>query len=229
MSKRVYPIDWRDEFAELARYLKGAGGIVRIRYSGEQCAPSSFLDTLKSEYECKDGNVTWRSIRIDREVYSVRYSSGIRDEFVRIMKLELSEAYVIGEASAPLSVFTDVEAGGDVNADVSNVTQNNYFSGDNPALMSRNRGRWVSELCDQLAKFLMAAHMMVVVNHGSREDQDEFWRYLWRGGLEKLERLLLVHMVDTSDGNARIHDLAPTPHLVVSLPVTLSARARARG
>jgi|GEM_PF-4426335 len=227
MLTRVYPIDWRDEFTGLAPYFNGKGGIVRIRYTGERCAPSAFIATLTSEYECKDGiDASWRSIRIDREVYSVRYLSGIRYEFVRKMKLVLSEAYVVEGSLSPLNVFTDVEAGGDLRAEVSNVTQHNYFSGDNAVLMSRNRGRWVKELCGQLTDFLVASHMMVVLNHGSSEDQDEFWRYLWQDGLEKLASLLLVQMVDVSDTSTHLHTLAPTPDLEIDLPWALTARTQ---
>ena len=228
MPTRVYPIDWRGEFAQLAPYVNGKGGIVRLRYAGEPCAPSAFLSTLTCEYEHKDDNRDWRSIRIDREVYSVRYLSGIRDEFVRKIGLDLPEAYRVEGAPSPLKVFTDVEAGGDIHADVSNVTQNVYVNGDNPALMSRSRGRWVNELCGQLSEFLIAGHMMVVVNHGSPEDQDEFWRYLWQDGLEGLvdAGLLLVHMVDVSNGTTVVHDLAPLGHLEVDLPTALSPAAQ---
>ncbi len=141
---------------------------MRIRYAGERCAPSVFFDTLKSEYEFKADNHVWRSIRIDHEVYSVRYLSGIRDEFVRLMGLKLPEAYGVEGKPAPFNLLTDADAGGDLNADVSNVTQNNYFSGENPALLSEARNRWVKELCGQLAGFLSTGHMMVVVNHGTR-------------------------------------------------------------
>ena len=228
MPTRVYPIDWRDEFAQLAPYLKGQGGVVRNRYSGERCAPSAFLGTLISEYEWKDDNRNWRSIRIDHEVYSVRFMSGIRDEFARKIGLELPEAHGVEGAPALFSVFSDVEAGGELHANVSNVTQNISIHGDNPALMSQIRGRWVKDICGQVRAFLIAGHMMVVVNHGSHEDQDEFWRYLWQNGLEGLvdAGLLLVHMVDVSDGTAGVHNLAPPGHLEIDLPAALGVRAR---
>lgn len=228
MPTRVYPIDWRDEFAQLAPYLNGRGGVVRIRYVGTPCAPSTFLDTLKSEYECKDDNCDWRSIRIDHEVYSVRYLSGIRDEFVRKIGLKLPEAHGLEGSPASLNVFTDVEASGAVHAEVSNVSQNIYLNGDNPALMSQVRGRWVTDLCGQLAEFLSVGHIMVVVNHGSHEDQDEFWRYMWQDGLENVvgAGLLLMHMVNVSDETTGIHDLAPTANSEIDLPVALSANAR---
>src|SRR5205823_13672931 len=138
---------------------------------GERCAPSTFLDMLKSEYEFKDDNQSWQSIRIDHEVYSVRYLSGIRDEFVRKIGLNLSRAYRVGETAASIAVLKDVEAGGDIDAHV-DVTQHHYSSGDNPALLAEARDGWVKELCEQAAQFLTTGHMMVVVNHGSREDQD---------------------------------------------------------
>ena len=227
MRVRIYPIDWRDEFGQLAPYLDRQGGVVRIRYAGKRCAPSAFLVTLKSEYECKDDNRNRHSIRIDHEVYTVRYLSGIRDEFVRLMRLELPSADRANGLPGSFSVFAGVEADS-VEADISNVTQTNYFGGENPALMSRNRDRWVKALCDGLAEFHAVGHMMVVVNHGPPDDQDEFWRYMWREGLETLvdSGLLLVHMVDVSDGAAGIHDLAPAAQLEIDLPTALGQRAR---
>jgi hypothetical protein len=201
---------------------------VRIRYAGERCAPSAFLDTLKSEYEFKAGNGVWRSIRIDHEVYSVRYLSGIRDEFVLKMGLKLPEAYAVEGKPAPFNLLTDVDAGGDVDAEVSNVTQNNYFSGESPGLLSEARNRWVKELCSQLARFLSTGHMMVVVNHGNREAQDAFWRYLWQDGLERLvpTGLLLVHMIDISDETTRVHNLAPAANVEINLPTAFGPNAR---
>ena len=93
MASRVYPIDWREELAQLGPYLKGRGGVVRVRYAGERCAPSAFLATLTSEYEFKDDNRNWQSIRIDHQVYSVRYLSGIRDEFLRYAGVLIDNRY----------------------------------------------------------------------------------------------------------------------------------------
>src|SRR4051794_17847061 len=73
MPTRVYPINWREEFEQLAPYLNGRGGIVRICFPSRRCALPSFLETLKWEYESKTGNSAWCSIRIDAEVYSVRF------------------------------------------------------------------------------------------------------------------------------------------------------------
>ena len=229
MRTRVFPIDWREEFAELGPFLKGRGGVARVRYAGEHSAPSVFLDTLKSEYEFKDTNTDWRSIRIDHEVYSVRYLHGIRDEFIRKIGLPLPKAYGVTETSACLGVLTDLEAGGDINADVSNITLNHYSSGDNPAILSEARDNWIRALCDQIAKFLTAGgHLMVVVNHGKREAQDEFWRYVWRDGLERLVvfGLMLVHMIDGSDSTTQIHQLAPHPQVEVNLPMALGVSAQ---
>ncbi|MFI4996298.1 MAG: hypothetical protein ACHQAQ_11005 [Hyphomicrobiales bacterium] len=198
-----------------------------MRYAGERCAPSAFLDVLKSEYELKDDNENWQSIRIDHEVYSVRYLSEIRAEFVRKIGLKLSKAYGEGKTATSLTVLKDVEAGGDIDARV-DIAQHYHASGDNPALLSETRDRWVKELCDQVTQFLTTGHMMVVVNHGSREDQDGFWRYLWRDGLEQLipSGLFLVHMIDVSGPAVDIHDLAPAAHVEADLPTALSAIER---
>src|SRR5262245_2153387 len=141
MAARVPLVDWREEFAQLAPYLNGKAGVVRIRYMGESSAPSRFIGALTSEYEFKDSNKEWRSIRIDHEVYTVRYLVGIRDEFIRKLKVELPEADAV-QGAATLQVFADVQADGDIDAKISNVSQNNYFNGNNPALMARNRERW---------------------------------------------------------------------------------------
>jgi hypothetical protein len=227
MSPRIYPIDWREEFGQLAPHLNGKGGVVRVRYAGDRCAPPAFLTTLKSEYECKEDGQTWRSIRIDHQVYTVRYLSGIRDEFVRLMNLKLPTPDDAEGLPGALSIFTDVEAE-TIHADISNVTQNNYFGGENPELKSRNRDRWMDALCAALAQFLKSDHMMVVINHGEPAAQDEFWRYLWRGRFDGLVALglLLVHMIDVTDGGGRVHDLAPVAHLEIDLPGTLGPRAR---
>jgi hypothetical protein len=222
MAARIYPVDWREEFQQLAPYLQGRGGVVRVRYAGARCAQSAFLGTLTSEYEYKEDNSNWRSLRIDREVYSVRYLTGIRDEFVRLMKVDLPKADGAEEAPGDLRIGTEIEA---ESVDLDVTLQ---FGGENAAVMSRNRDRWVNALCGELARFLKAHHMMVVVNHGEPDSQGEFWRYMWRDALEGLVEsgLLLVHMVDVSDVNRTIHDLAPQAQYEVVLPTTLSPRAR---
>jgi hypothetical protein len=143
------------------------------------------------------------------------------------MKLELPRADGVDGVPGGFSVFADVEAE-TVEADISNVTQHNYFAGENPALMSRNRERWIKALRDRLSEFLAAGHMMIVVNHGPSDGQDEFWRYMWCEGLETLvdAGLLLVHMVDVSDETTGIHSLAPDAQLEIDLPATLTLRAR---
>lgn len=228
MPVRVHPIDWRDELEQLRPYLNGEGGVVRLQYVDQRCAPSSFLDTLKSEYECKSDGRVWRSLRIDHQVYSVRYLPGIRDEFVRKMGFEPPEPDPSSRFSASFNVFTDVEAGSDIRADISNVSQHIYAGGENPDLMSRERGRWIGVLCQQLAEFLEAGHMMVVVNHGTIDSQDEFWRHLWKGGLENLvaRGLLLVHVLELEDKGEVVHDLAPAAELQINLPVALSLGAQ---
>ena|SRR6266851_3145085 len=62
----------------------------------------------------------------------------------------------------------------------------------------------------------------------AREAQDEFWRNLWQGGLEDLvaSGLLLVHMIDVSDGTTSVHNLAPPAHVEIDLPTALGTGAR---
>lgn len=227
MPSQIYPIDWRDEFSAIQPYLNESGGVVRIRYTGEQCAPHAFTQALKSVYESKKGNSIWRSLRIDREVYSVRYLAGIRSEFMRIMQFELPDPTNTGTtATAELNVAKDIKAKGSVNVTVSGVEQNTYHTGDNPILMEDGRKAWIGELCDRLSEFLKNNHMMIVMNNGNRDDQDQFWRYMWQNRLDHLVELglLLVHMVEETNGNAQIHDMAPTPDVEVDLPLKLDER-----
>src|SRR4051812_15762346 len=118
MSTRVYPIDWREEFEQLAPFLKGNGGVVRVFFPSKRCALPNFLDTLKSEYECKDDNTAWRSIRIDAEVYSVRFLEGVRDEFYRKMQLQIADND--GPSGVLLSILQDATAD-QIESDISNV------------------------------------------------------------------------------------------------------------
>jgi hypothetical protein len=142
------------------------------------------------------------------------------------MQVELPRPDNAGEAPASLDIFADVNVGGDINANISNITQNNYISGDNAALLSRNRDKWIRELCDRLERFLGDCHIMVIINHGNHADQDEFWRFIWQDRLEKLDKLLLVHMFDVADEGGVIHDLAPAPCLEFELPTALTPRTQ---
>lgn len=203
-------------------YHRDRGGVVRISFASDRCASSNFLDTLKLVHESYGG----RSIRIDREIYTVRYLSGIRDEFIRLLGMKLSMLDQT-PGNATLNVQCGLEANGNVTAQASSIQQSVSF-GENPELMTRTRNLWLKELCDQIAAFLKHSRFMVIINHGDRGEQDEFWRYLWRGALETLVQpgLVLVHMVDSS-GTQEIHELAPVANLEFELPASLTVRAQA--
>lgn len=217
MPRRIFPVDWRNQFHTLEPFLNGNEGVVRVRYSGNRCAPNAFLETLKNEYECNNDNQHFRSVRIDREVYSVHYLSGIRREFIRKMQISLPDAD--GMTAGLANIASDNIAGGD-----QTIHTETHFHRESPAMLERNRDHWIHDLCTQLSDFLSGgARLMVVVNHGTVEDQDEFWRFLWHNRLETLADpgVFLVQMADDSKGLVDLHYLAPQPHSELFLPPSL--------
>ncbi|MEA2760445.1 MAG: hypothetical protein QOH65_3058 [Methylobacteriaceae bacterium] len=142
------------------------------------------------------------------------------------MEVRLSAPDQMETSSPTLTVFSDVNAKRDMTANISGVILHNYVGGENAAAMLRNRARWVQELCAQLKQFLAMNHLMVVVNHGAPKDQDEFWRFLWQDALENLPDLFLVHMLDTTDADGGIHELAPAPDEELVLPIAFGLNAQ---
>ncbi|HYW14921.1 MAG TPA: hypothetical protein VE891_02040 [Allosphingosinicella sp.] len=220
------PIDWREELGQIERGLRGEGGMARIHYSGEACAPSAFLETLKAIFETRADQWKRRSLQIDHNVYSVRYLAGVRDEFVRKIGFALPEPASAPSGSASLHVVDRVEAGGDFDAEVSNVTQINHFPLHEPAII-QGRSRWLDDLVRSMADFLETGRFMIVMNAGPREAQDEFWRHAWHGRLDTLvaKGLWLVQMIDTSAGE-KLHELLPDASPEIYLPSTLSQEAQ---
>lgn len=228
MAVCVSSIDWRDEFAALEPYINGKGGIVRIRYAGHHGAHNTFIQALKSGYECEDGDKIRRTILIDKNNYATRYLPGIRDVFIRKMRMELPSAHSAPETPVLLNIANEIEAGTHVDIDIKNVTSEIYYNGDNPVLMTSNRNEWIDDLCKKVHAFLDTGHIMLVISHGRAKDQDEFWSCLWNDALESCidNGLLLIHMVDISDEAAGMHERAPNPNLEISLPIALSPQAQ---
>jgi hypothetical protein len=224
---RVFPIDWRDEFSHLDPFLSGRGGVVRVCYQGSRCAPSAFLATLKSRFEIEFGKGNWPSLRIDPDVYSVRYLSDIRSEFERKLSMAPMDLPAALVGSPALNLFTDVHAEGNIHATISSVTQNVRVEGETGLAQAYSRDEWVLKLVAKLADFLKQNRFMIVINHGEPHYQSEFWRHMWNGRLANLtaEGLLLVHMFDEA-AVGEPNDLAPQPEVILHLPSSLSERAQ---
>lgn len=225
MKRRIYPVDWRDSFSQLRPYLDGKGGAIQVRYSGRQCAPSAFLDALKSEYDNTVGGFKRCSIRLDKSVYSVRYLSGIRHEFMRLMGGAVQQTSSQSILPFTAEIAKNIQSDGSVNISLQDVGV--YVHTDSPMSGFRDRALWVQRLCHQIEKFLLDGRMLVILCHGTADDQNEFWRYLWRDGLENLmdSGLVFLHMVDISDSSGIMHDLAPRSAVRINLPSALDSTA----
>ncbi|MBR7918268.1 hypothetical protein KDX16_21005 [Burkholderia vietnamiensis] len=222
-KSRVRPIDWREEFDALAPCFE-TGGIVRIFYNGKAAAHSAFLDALKSTYEAQENT---RSLRIDKHVFSVRYLSGIFSELARKLNVSLAQPKAFAPQVGALNILSDLDVGGSVTANISDVTQNIFLQGPDSDQQYVTRTVRASGLVEAMREFLRVGRFMIVMNHGSADDQDEFWRYLWCDGLDALveDGLLLVHMVDRDDLGGAISPLAPMEMVQVTLPTHLNPRA----
>lgn len=215
MRARTQQIDWRHEFEHLDPYLEGSGGVVLVRYEGAKSAPVAFVDTLSSEFEARTSNGERTSIRIDREVYSTRYLSDLRAEFLR--KLKVSVAPTAAGQAAQISVASGNSAGGSqhfettINVHADEVAQ------------AAGRAAWVVQVQLATADFLRSGRVMIVLADGPASDQDGFWRYLWRDALAPLmaKGLMLVQMMDATRNEVERHPLAPLPNLEIMLPAAL--------
>jgi len=230
MRRQTFPIDWRHEFAALQPFLDGRGGVVGVKYTGDRCAPNSFAETLTSVYEGRwNGqnftakNRDWRSLRIDRHNYKVRYLPEIRTEFMRKLELDLPGTVSTSQASGTVHIASNNTAGGDQTFE----TEVRY--GDDDVARRWHRDEWIESLCTQLEQFLAKGHFMVILMHGSSEDQREFWESLWHGGMSGLveKGLFLVRMIDRNDTAAGEHHRAAQPDVEISLPPELYAEQQA--
>lgn len=217
MPRDMFSIDWRYEFAALGPFIDGKGGVVRITYNGDNCAPHEFRKILKLKYENKPDNMDWRSIRIDREWHSTRLLAEILYEFDRKISDGAGKKATKPEAPLGLSILSDNVFQGDTEITIENLAVNS----DQSFTLPGERDQRVQDICQRLRAFLAAGgHMMVVLNHFLVEEQGNFWNHLWHERLERLVELGLffVQMVDRSEVDRRYHDMAPFPNVELDLP-----------
>jgi hypothetical protein len=224
MERNTFPIDWRNQFADFKQFLDTNRGVAHIRYAGERCAPNSFAEALTSLFEGRTtdqepmaANDFSRSVRIDRDNYKVRYLSGIRTEFMRKMKLELPSPISGDRFSQAVHIASNNTAGGNQNINT------RIYVYDNEVSLRFYRDKWIKSLCHQIKDFLQNHRFMVILMHGSKEDQQEFWDDLWHKGMSDLVNygLFLVRMIDTSDPLVGEHHYAAQPDYVIPLPLEL--------
>lgn len=226
MERNTFPIDWRDTFTALEPFINGKGGVACVRYAGERCAPNSFVETLTSLYESPTPNtikltpeIGWQSLRIDRGNYKVRYLTGIRLEFMRKMKQELPSPITSDQLLGSHYVSSNNVAGHD-----QRIETHIIYAGDNEVSLQVRRDEWISSLCNKISQFLHNYRFMVILMHGSKDDQQEFWDGLWHGGMSDLvvQGLFLVRMIDSRDIAAGEHPRVAQPDCDISLPQELS-------
>lgn len=208
-------IDWREEFAALEPFLIDRGGVVRVCYQGRACAPIPFVQTVSSAFERRATNGRRTSIRLDRQVYSTRYFADVREEFLRKLgtptraglRRDVPQVLIASgnHSGGAMQIETTVNVGGDIVA------------------MAEGRKAWVSLVKEHAEAYCKSGRLMVVIMAGPSDDQDEFWRHLWRYGLSDLTEsgLLLLHMVDTEKPDAKCSEEAPSPDLELHLPTAL--------
>ena len=208
MRVEPYCIDWRSQLGALQPYLDGQGGIVKIAYRGQQCAPYAFLGLVTSLFEGRGENKALQkpkglSLRIDRNNYATMYMSGIRRQFETLMQVPLPRPVSAGHGVAA-EMFSHNTAGGSQSFE--------YHISDSDVSLQMRRDEWVSAMCEVLKSYLCTGRFMLVLMHGPTADQSEFWSQLWSAGLASLvdEGLVLVRMADeSSPSDEEPYDGAP--------------------
>lgn len=219
-SAAEYRIDWKSEFAKLAPYLAGMGGVVSLEYVSDEAAPEKFNHLLKEDFGKKPGNGLWVSIRIDHDWYTTRRAPGILDEFERL----LADAGYVAEASDgdPLvqNYFSGNDIGGDMNITLTDVTfpTNSWLTA--AVLSARLR-----VVCTTMKRFVESGgHLMIVVNDAEIRDQSEFWQRIWNAGLAEAcgeNVFLVIHAGPRA--RRRRHADAPEPDKTLFLPDSVEA------
>ena len=195
MAKRkAKHIDWRRQFSLLDQYMDGAGGVVTVRYKGEDCAVNAFLETLTATFETRGDLRTLSkaeglSIRLDPDNYKVRYLLGIRGEFERKLGMKLAPIKSVSLAfEAP--ILSHNTAGGDQHIEA-------FLNVDADPFMAAARHDWVSMLCEALRNHLKTRRFMLILSWGSSDEQSEFWSSMWGRVSELVEEgLLLIRFID---------------------------------
>ncbi len=185
------------------------GGSIRIFYRGSDCAPDRFIDALKFEFLKQPTAIPPVWVRLDREIYSVRYLANLEEELARLFDFPVGEVPSSSHC-AKVQIASGNTSGAESTTNVQDVSiTQNFFDGlgsDNVAV-GRRLEKWLPKA---LSGKLDGGTVLILLNDGLHKDQTDFWRYLWRNVLIKfLDRgLIFVHMCDLNleDG---IHDLAP--------------------
>ena len=223
MTTYTFSIDWRDEFSELEPYISGSGGVVRVRFAGDQCAPTYFIQALSAEYDAR--HERWQSVRLDRGDFYVRFLPGVRSVFERKLRLDLPQTVDDPVGAPSIVIGSDIDGEGDIIVGVGDVYQEVHNYGESDVRLFRNRDRWIDALCEQLREFLNDGRVMLILNHSDPAEQDEFWRFMWRDRLERLltNGLSLVHFVESGNGARSVHNLSPAPNSTIDLPTAFNA------
>jgi hypothetical protein len=217
MSCMYYKIDWKKERDALTPHMNGKGGIIRVEYRGDECAPNNFNAMLK-QWHAEVGAPSF-SIRIDPDYFTTRTLEDILDEFDK--KLAVAGYPTAPVDAARTTILSENRVGGNATFHMENVFINGGFDG------AKIRSKRVSAVLAALVDFLKKGRCMVVAQHHSPADQNFFWRHFWQGGLDTLvaHGLLLVHFHD-KNADDRLHTDAPAPDLTLTLPRDLSSDDR---
>jgi hypothetical protein len=191
-------IDWRRQFQKLQPYLDGQGGVVNLRYRGDDCGINAFLAILKSEFAhrisaTKNEGV---SIRLDPDNYKVRHLAGIRGEFARLLGQPAPAAQTPPALPIGREILSGNMAGGD-----QRIEAHLYI--DNDPHLAIERNAWAAWLALELRAYLEHRRLMLVLWTGASKDQSEFWSCLWTQ-INELTRdgLLLIRMIDDTNPDA---------------------------
>lgn len=226
MSLEIAAIDWREQFASLQPHLEGEGGYVRVRYSGENCAPLSFVKALSSRYEKSHGkkpdDLQRTSVRLDPAVFTTRYLDDVLNTLARKVGLTL-EKVSRPNPLGPLSIGSQNQAGGDLNVEV------NIDYGDTSFDLSDIQHRKSLAVASGIREYLENGRLMIVLFQANDGEHGFFWRDLWANYLANLQEqgLLLVKMYDTSKMVRDADSDEPHPVCEISLPSSLDENAEA--
>lgn len=214
-APRTPPVDWRTQFRQLDKYLDGAGGVVEVRYHGNQCAPHAFVGVLTDCFESRPQSLPKQegaAILLAQWDYDVRYLSGIKRAFEQKLKLNLPARNSSGLSFAS-EVLTNNSAGRDQYIEVELNT------GPSDVVMEEYQQSWMTALCAVLEAFLKEKRLMIVLHQGTSKEQAEFWRAFWPQARHLVEQgLLFVKMVDLDSPDAESLIDRTQHHSVITLP-----------
>ncbi|MDT8758035.1 hypothetical protein MZO42_04940 [Sphingomonas psychrotolerans] len=209
-----YRIDWRREFATLAPYLNGNGGVIGVEYDSEEAAIDKFNHLIKEGF-ARPGDHMWTSLRVDHEWFTTRRVAGILDEMDRLLADAGFPAERACEGLYALNLFSGNDVAGDLRANLTNVT----LQMDGPVAGAAFRGR-VRAVSEAMCRYIASGgHFMIVINDTPIPDQAGFWHEIWLGGLAKAcgdKLLVIVHAGPRAE--RRYHADAPVRDRILYLP-----------